>query len=392
MTRPTGDPAASWASLLERMSELGALIEREAIDDVERAEGYRHLTRLWSVTAEWFLEKADPARPAFTRVITPWRKFMGDNPDTLYDVAPVEAGGRYRLRGQRGDALYLGVTVYGRDAGGDISLLGQVADEEFVTGRDGTFDLVIGGENPGHDTSWIPLRAGAESLWVRQYFHDPESAAPADFRLVRLDVDTAAPPSLDGERVAASLDRMATFMSATMDAVTTLSGMMGRQPNRPLMAGASFAVDDPDGPPDAATDLETLLLKLGKVSHPTPDNRYAGVWFELGPDEALVVSGTPPPGARYWGVQLANRWQESLDYLHHGACLNDRQIQLEPDGTYRIVVAATDPGAANWLDTAGHRCGMVNVRALLAVELDDPNYRVVPIGAAATVVEEGETP
>ncbi len=372
----------AWRSLLERLGALGEVVEREAADEVERAEGYRHLTRLLSVSAERFVEKADPERPAFTRVITPWRKFIGDNPDTLYDVAPVEPGGVYRLKGKRHDALYLGVTVYGRDAGGGIQVLGQIADVDFCT-DEGSFEVFVGGEEPGDGQAWIPLPERAESLWVRQYFHDPGLADQASFRLRREDLDPGQRPPLDEHRVATGLDRMAEFMMATLDAVTTLSGLMAEQPNTPLMEGADFAVvsDGEAVETGGGARLDELLLRLGRASHPTPDNRYAGVWFELDDDQCLVVTGRPPPNARYWGVQLANRWQESLDYLHHGVCLNDRQIRLEPDGTYRIIVCGVDPGVPNWLDTAGHRCGMVNVRALLADDLENPSYAVVPVAS-----------
>ena len=37
--------------------------------------------------------------------------------------------------------------------------------------------------------------------------------------------------------------------------------------------------------------------------------------------------------------------------------LNDSQVELEPDGSYRIVVGPEDAGVANWVDTTGHRRG-----------------------------------
>ncbi len=117
---------------LDELSELADVIDAEATDAVEQAEGYRHLLRLLSASSEWMLEKSDTDRPEFTRVLTPWRKFIGDNPDTFYDVAPVAAGATYRLRGHKGGALYLGATVYGRNTDGNIEMLGQASDTDFV--------------------------------------------------------------------------------------------------------------------------------------------------------------------------------------------------------------------------------------------------------------------
>ena len=373
-----GDVGTAFRTLLHDLHVAAEVVDREAADPVERAEGYRHLSRLLSACEEWFLQKADPARPAFTRVMTPWRKFIGDNPDTLYDVAPVAPGLDYRLQGQRNGACYVGLTVYGRDAAGNITLLAQLADHEFFE-PDGTFDLAVGGERPDADSAWLPVPDGAESLWVRQYFRDRDRDEPARFTFTRrYPVEPPAP--LDEETVAAALTRIGSFMTDTLDAVTTVSRMMAASPNAPIMAGAEFEVAD--DPAAEATELETLLMKLARTSYPTPDNQYAGVWFQLEPDEALIVTGTPPSNARYWGFQLANRWQESLDFVAHQVCLNDEQITLEPDGSYRVVVSATDPGGGNWLDTAGHRSGMVNIRALLADGLDDPSFAVVPLTQA----------
>ena len=43
------------------------------------------------------------------------------------------------------------------------------------------------------------------------------------------------------------------------------------------------------------------------------------------------------------------------DYLHRQVSLNRKQTKPEPDGSFRIVVAAEDPGVPNWLDTEGPR-------------------------------------
>ena len=53
---------------------------------------------------------------------------------------------------------------------------------------------------------------------------------------------------------------------------------------------------------------------------------------------------------------------------------------LEPDGSFRILVAGRDPGVANWLDTAGHAEGYVMFRWLRAAAEVRPDCRVVPIG------------
>ena len=62
------------------------------------------------------------------------------------------------------------------------------------------------------------------------------------------------------------------------------------------------------------------------------------------------------------GFHLSNLWGESLDYANHTCSLNGFQAEPDPDGAVRYVVAETDPGVPNWLDTAGHRSGFLTLR------------------------------
>jgi hypothetical protein len=111
----------------------------------------------------------------------------------------------------------------------------------------------------------------------------------------------------------------------------------------------------------------------------TPDNVYALGEFRLGPDEALVIEGRSPR-CTYWGVQLWNRYMQSLEHRHHRVSLNGAQAALEPDGSFRVVVAHRDPGVPNWLETAGHAGGLVFCRWLQADELPaQPASRVVSL-------------
>ena len=93
------------------------------------------------------------------------------------------------------------------------------------------------------------------------------------------------------------------------------------------------------------------------------------------PDEALVMTGNLPAGA-FANVMLWNRHMQTLDYRNLTSSLNASQLQLEGDGTYRIVISARDPGVPNWLDTDGHAEGSIFWRFLLP-ESDPPKPECV---------------
>ena len=71
-------------------------------------------------------------------------------------------------------------------------------------------------------------------------------------------------------------------------------------------------------------------------------------------------------------------------------CLNNTQATANADGTVSYVIARSDPGAANWLDTAGMDDGLAIVRcqAVPAEMTGDGlfrDFRVIKLAALAAM-------
>ena len=76
---------------------------------------------------------------------------------------------------------------------------------------------------------------------------------------------------------------------------------------------------------------------------------------------------------------LYNRsWYEALDFANRVTSLNHRQVQSNADGTVRIVVANTDPGVANWLDTEGRAEVLATIRWFRPPAQPTVHAQVVP--------------
>jgi hypothetical protein len=61
-----------------------------------------------------------------------------------------------------------------------------------------------------------------------------------------------------------------------------------------------------------------------------------------------------PQEAAHWNLQLYNRaWYESLDFANRVTHTNEALVSRRDDGSAEVVISATDPGSANWLDTEG---------------------------------------
>ena len=101
--------------------------------------------------------------------------------------------------------------------------------------------------------------------------------------------------------------------------------------------------------------------------------------YELADDEALVVEGRSP-GCVFWNLCLWNPYLQTYDYRYEQVTINGTQVDYEDDGSWRLVVAAKDPGMPNWLSTAGHPHGLLWFRWFLAESMPDrPTTRVIKI-------------
>ena len=114
------------------------------------------------------------------------------------------------------------------------------------------------------------------------------------------------------------------------------------------------------------------------------DNTYAQTVVKLAPEEALVVRGRFPK-CRFASVVLWNRHLQTLDYLNRTNSFNRKQVQLEEDGSFKIVVAHQDPGLPNWLDLEGRSESTMFWRFLLVDGQVDPlTTTVVKLADAAS--------
>ncbi len=68
------------------------------------------------------------------------------------------------------------------------------------------------------------------------------------------------------------------------------------------------------------------------------------------------------PVAVHWSYQLGNYWSQTIDWANFTSSTNSHQARVDLDGWFRLVVARVDPGVPNWLDTAGHREGVILYR------------------------------
>jgi hypothetical protein len=347
---------AAFHELLDvlRDADAGFLEGPRAVSDPTAVlEGYVWLTQVLGVALDCHLH-ADAARPAFVDLTSPIRKWGGDNADAFYQFAPLDPRRSYRVQGDLGDACYASFVVYGGPDDGRWSnrIVGWVHDGQLPTGPGRTFSLRLGPDVRGPGT--VRLEPDAVCLVTREYQLDPRAGRRARWTIVA-EPPAPPPPPPDDPTIAARFRAVANF----------LRDLTALCPLPPL--GDPNAVQEP---------YRQQQVTYGWAA---PDATYAMGRFALADDEALVLEGRSPACA-FWNCCLWNPFLQTFDYRYARVTLNGGQVQLEPDGSWRLVVAARDPGHPNWLSTAGHREGLIWFRWFLADAVPArPTTRVVPL-------------
>lgn len=342
----------AWAALTEAVGFAVSRVVDDADDLNEReaADGQQYVLRILSAVSESSLMQFDPQHPSFLPMLESVRYLGAAGPDIDYDVAIIEPGVAHRIAGRRGGATYVGIAVYGHSGERGASSIVASVDVDELAGPDGAF--VFEFEHPE-----------AARVIIRQYFHDRATQGRGSWSVERL----GDGPSTEGVRPHESGGALPTTAEVAARVAGAAQTLRWNAQLNQLWSPERRAVPN-------AFVRQTPEEIVAAITN--PDVTYAFSWWRLASDDALVVEFVPPD-APYWAIQLCDRWFQC--FPDRRSNLNDRQVTREADGSVRIVLAAVDPGHPNWLDTSGHRLGVVFFRWLHADPSDLPTCRVAPL-------------
>jgi hypothetical protein len=353
--------AEAWTEFCELLKKAGDVVLREelATSTFDRAEGLRYLSRLLRAGFVSFAEATGPRYPVF-RALPDMVKMGLDNPDNWYLSASVDPRYDYRIHGRRGTIHYLSFAAQSQNfaardriAGG----AGHLEDSELALAPDGSFEIVASRkQQPGN---WLRMDESTSQILVRQTFLDRASERPVEVAIECVDSE-GPPPPLDPKRVPGQL--LGSAMYAIGCAQWFADWVLDFRNHAPVN---QFHLPDEEQHRLVGGDPNIRI--------------WLGFW-ELAPDEALVIEAMPPR-CDYWNFQLGNVWAESLDYRFRRVHLNSHSAATREDGSFELVVAHQDPGHPNWLDTAGHDHGTMCVRWVRAESHPQPVCRVVKVAS-----------
>jgi hypothetical protein len=321
-----------------------------ATNPIDRAESFRYLLLMMAYAIDAGLLNADPLEPMFSQ---PYRLHLLDwgaaSPDAVYRRAMVREDRSYRVHGRLGNAKYFSIDF--RQSVPACTIMRHELDVD----EHGNFEIFLGGAP--RDANWWPLGNGTSGILIREFFDDWIAARRSQLRIDCLDGERAPRPEHSRSRVAAEFDVIGEWIR---------EGAVRYWSERSISL--------------AANSKNRFLPDLFRSDTKLPATNF-GCW-ELGADEALIVE-LPDPQAEFWGFQLATSLWHTLDYANRLTTYNIAQAQRDPDGIYRFVVSAEDPGIDNWLDTMGLERGVLILRLCRAANAVPPHSKVVKRSAIA---------
>ena len=339
-----GTKLPDWADYLEAMKPVGdRVIGTTAHPDnpQNRQETWRILM---TTLAQGYISHVynDPDYPEFVPLYDVALNFAAPNADYVYLGTPVRGQGVYRLRGFVGTNRFTDLQLMGGDfamGGAPGRSLGSYRLNDVQTGTDRSFDIILSAERPkGYTGTWWKMDPQTVSIFFRVASYDWVHERDPLISIDRLDVPPRRPRLSAGELSKRMAD-LATYIQYDSLPWWKRVGEMRAQ-------GMENKVDFHDWGPAGG--------KTGQI--------YVEGLYKLRDDEALILETEVPKTCRYWSFLIGDDQFTTIDWMNHQSSLNGYQAKLDKDGKFRVVIARTDPGVPNWLDTGGYAEGIIQGR------------------------------
>ena len=346
----------AWREFCDRLASLGdKILDPEFPGSPrDRAEGYRHLANQVVGWLGWAIGYPDAEFPAFFRQNDLVVRWGGPNVDQVTRRARLSAEGTYRIIGNMGACEDFILTVKDGDMHMErYGILTEALASELGIAPGEDFTITLSADEALEP--WVRLHPDATMVNIREYYFDWQPSPPALITIERVDTRGTAPAPLTSARVDAMLDEAATIIERSIVYW-----------NDYLRTAKAEVPPNTMGPPRHNAGGSSRIS-------------YSFGFFELGPDDALVIDAEPAE-ARFWDVQLYTMgWFEPFDYANHTTSLNHTQGTLSDDGRFHAVLAHCDPGVPNWLDTEGRAEGMITHRWIDARATPSIRAHLVPV-------------
>ena len=341
----------AWSDFCDDLKELGAVIEGvDGLSEVDRAEGYRYLTRLLRLALEMNLEHSSAEHASFYSLSHETAKIGGDNPDNFYQNANINAAFDYEIVGNAGTVSYLsfGSKENRYSIDGRMISTGELDFNDLEVGVDGSIRILVSRSRQAGN--WLPLGESSNMVIVRQTFNDRRKEIPARLTIRRLN-GNGGYDLLDMDLLRQQLERSIAVVAGT---------------SRTFLGWVDLFKADHFNRFDLGDQA------FFQAAGGDPNICYIYAYWELASNEIIQIR-TKVPDCDYWNIQLTNIWMESLDYRFFPVHLNQATADLDDDGFLTVHVSHRPLQMKNNLVTTGHDRGLLLLRWVGASEHPIPD-------------------
>ena len=365
--QPVHESTAAWRELLDTLRDLDkAFLEgdRAVRDDRHLADGYRQLATTLGVAFDTYLFP-EPSRPMFVELNTPFRRdrrWGGDNTDANYRLAVVSPDRRYRISGNKGDAIYFALTGYNEPTPGAWSdkIVLHLNDTDMGVDDHGDFSFEIG---PVEDIAAIVTRdyqldavTGRSVTWHIEALEEPD-------------------PIRHGDAETAARLRATAAWLRTMFLIIPLA--VGVRSDDEHSAGHEMSMT-------ANTLGAPYQVPDGNFGWSARDACYSFGTYDLADDEVLLITHRPPE-ARFWSMCVWNQYMANGSAGDGRTSVNIASAVPNGDGTVTVAVSHEPIDHPNALTTLGYPRGQLAFRWFLPDAVPaPPEVRLVKVGEAPT--------
>jgi hypothetical protein len=258
-------------------------------------------------------------------------KGIDENPDSIYRVIPMDGVSTYRIRGH---------VAKNRPVVNEFSVLsdawqtiGNLSSGDLKVEADGGFTITVG-PDPATGPNHIQTKPDANYMTIRDTLSDWAHQRPNALSVQRIAGPPDGPPLSHERQLGKVIVKIKRYFAETVKGHTRILA-------RPANVFVQPEIKATDG---------MLITQAYSLGH-----------FQLETDQALVLT-IHPGTARYMTVPVSNLWGTTMDPIHHLSSRNLDQVAKNPDGSFTVVLAQTDPGLENWIDTEGLSEGMLFLR------------------------------
>lgn len=260
----------------------------------------------------------------------PGTRFGIDDPNRIYRVVAVDPSRSYIIEGKR--SLVPSNDDYTFEATDDFRTLESLDGRNIDLSADGTFSITLDAQPSAGRRNHLALADGTNNVVIRDTLSNWKTQLPNRLTFRQTGGTTPSSVSL------AQAQQRAVSLIEKSDRL--VSGMLS----------ANWAQPE-----------NTFVAKVRTLDQGLPGYIFASARFALKQDEALIVT-IDPHGAHYTGIVATDPWARSAPYWTGFASLSGDQSRPNTDGSLTYIVAARDPGYANWVDTNGVGHGIVGIR------------------------------